>query len=67
MRFFIDINGFSYKADKPKDPNDMERMNPSPDQLAALPDDGTAISLFDHAEELRLIDVPRGEDNEIIV
>lgn len=55
LRFFIDAHGLSYKAEEPRAPEDMERMNPSPDQLDALPDDGSGISLFDHAKEVRLI------------
>jgi hypothetical protein len=56
MRLFIDENGKMYKAEKPKSENDMERMNPSKEQIDALPEDGSALTLFQYAEAMRLMD-----------
>lgn len=44
LRYFIDPNGKAYKAIKPRSPEDMERLNPSQEQLDALPDDGSGIT-----------------------
>jgi hypothetical protein len=55
MRLFIDQNGKMYKAEEPKDLSDMERLNASPEQIDALPEDGSAISIYEFEKAIRLM------------
>lgn len=67
QHFYIDADGQCYKADKAKSISDMERLNCSEDQLAALPDDGTKVSQFDFEARLRLLsfkDILENQDAE---